>query len=167
MGKKTGHFTALERRHVALALFSTAEMDNEDRGKSLDIMDDLDMKDEMFTLKMRGKLKELVPVPKLTKDAIKDDPNALQEAQEEYDQAVEDMNVKLDLEIVPFELEDKQSEHILAALNKTKFTHPSAHILSAEICRRLKKVIDGSYVAPRPLEALPPVDDSKGEPAQA
>ena len=143
--KKRGHFTALERRFIAMALFAMPEMDNDSRADSIGVMDALGMRDEAFELKMHARLKELVKVPRPPKDATMRD---MADAQEAYDQEVEQVIKKLDATAVPFQLDQDECEHILVALNKAQLKGPQAQIVMAEAARRLKKTIAGSYVAP-------------------
>lgn len=167
MGKR-GHFTKLERRLIAEALFSVPEITQEERTSSYDCMLSLGMKEEMETLTFRGSLPEIVPAPFATPEAARvaslQNPDRHAELLREYTEAQAKASLALDVLNVPCELDDAKYKHIVAMLNKSKNASVGANVLAGRIGARIAEILDGKYVAPPAGDEVAP---TSGEGAQA
>ncbi len=147
-----GHLTAYERRFLASRMFGAAKT-QPDREGAFDALDALGMREELFTLSMRGQLAPLATYTPPTKEMLEKDPARVGEMAKAFDEEISDIIVKLEAEVIPFDLEQPTLETILKALGNMEDLGPVDSVISARVGLRLRKVIAGDY-APPPLVAV-------------
>lgn len=147
-----GHLTAYERRFLAGHLFRGAKS-QADREGCFDSLEALGMRDELFTLSVRGQLPPLISFVPPSKEEIAKDPAKVVEDAKAFEAQMVEVIQKLEDDLVPFDLEKPVLETILKGLGKLDDLGPMDAVVSARVGLRLRKVIAGDY-APPPLVAV-------------
>lgn len=159
--KKSGHFTALEHRLLANVLFRLPEDKKDgsqaDREASFDVMQELGLVDEMFALTIRGALPPLLPgSPKFTEAEFKADPQGCSAKMEAFEERLSVLTTEMSKKVCPFELDESSLKHILKMLDRQGDFQSGNAVLAAQIGRRVRSVLDGSYVSPLFARAAEP-----------
>lgn len=147
-----GHLTAYERRFLGTHLFRAVKS-QDDREAVFDAMDALEMRDELFTLSMRGALAPLVTFQPPSKEVFEKDPAKAAELAAEFDAKVAGILDDMEADVVPFDLDKPILQTILKAMGKMEELNPMEAVVSARVGRRLRQVIAGDYVPP-PLASV-------------
>lgn len=147
-----GHLTGYERRFLATHLFRGTKT-QADREGCFDSLEALGMRDELFTLSVRGQLPPLISFIPPSKEELTKDPAKAIEGAKAYEEEMVAVVQKLEDDLVPFDLDQSVLEMILKGMGKLDDLNPMDSVVSARVGLRLRKVINGDY-APPPLVAV-------------